>query len=139
MDKVLNVTTLHRSRRPRSPTSTRVTGSTRRWKTAVYAGIAKGYNDGTFRPNAPISRQEIACVLVQALGKSQLADSNAQAVTTFGDDHDIAWWSRGYIYVALQQNIVSGYTDNSFDPGRDGTRAEACAMISNFLKAYSGK
>ena len=138
MDKVLNVTTFTQQ----TPTFTDV--NTGDWfyqavEEAVYAGIAKGYNDGTFRPNAPISRQEIACVLVQALGKSQLADSNAQAVTTFGDDHDIAWWSRGYIYVALQQNIVSGYTDNSFDPGRDGTRAEACAMISNFLKAYSGK
>ena len=138
MDKVLNVTTFT----PQTPTFTDV--NTGDWfyqavEEAVYAGIAKGYNDGTFRPNSPISRQEIACVLVQALGKSQLANSNANAATTFGDDNGIAWWSRGYIYVALQQSIVSGYTDNSFDPGRDATRAEACAMISNFLKVYSGK
>jgi hypothetical protein len=104
-------------------------------ETSVYAGIFKGYGDGTFHPNAPISRQEIACVLVQALRKSQLADANAQAVTKFLDDNQIGWWSRGYIYVALQQGIVSGYPDNTFEPKAETTRAEACAMVANFLKA----
>ncbi len=80
MDKVLNLTPYT----PQTPTFTDVNPGD--WfyqavETAVYAGIAKGYGDGTFRPNAPISRQEIACVLVQALGKSQLANANAQAVT----------------------------------------------------------
>jgi hypothetical protein len=49
---------------------------------------------------------DIANVLVQALGKVQLANSNAQAVTKFLDDRDIAWWSRGFTYVALQEGIV---------------------------------
>ena len=106
-------------------------------ETAVYAGIAKGYGDGTFHPNAPISRQEIACVLIQALGKSQLAETNAQAVTKFVDDHSIASWSRGYVYETLQQGIINGYPDNTFKPASETTRAETCAMISNFLKDYS--
>jgi hypothetical protein len=132
MDKALNLTTYAQQ----TPTFTDV--NTTDWfdqvvETAVYAGIAKGYGDGAFHPNAPISRQEIACVLVQALGKSQAAESNAQAVTKFLDDHDVAWWSRGYIFVALQQNIVSGYPDGNFKPQDNATRAEACAMIENFL------
>ena len=136
MDKVLNLTTSTQQ----TPTFTDV--NTGDWfyqavETAVYAGIAKGYGDGTFHPNAPISRQEIACVLTQALGKSQLADANAQAVTKFTDDHDIAWWSRGYVYVTLQQGIVSGYPDNTFEPKDETTRAETSAMVSNFLKVYS--
>jgi hypothetical protein len=135
MDKVLNLT----SYTPQTPTFTDV--NTGDWfahavETAAHAGIAKGYGDGTFHPNAPISRQEIACVLVQALGKSQLADADAQAVTKFTDDHDIAWWSRGYVDVTLQQGIVSGYPDNTFEPKNETTRAESSAMISNFLKVY---
>ena len=105
-------------------------------ETAVHAGIAKGYGDGAFHPEAPISRQEIACILVQALGKSQLADANAKAVTKFVDDHDIAWWSRGYIFVALQQGLVNGYPDNTYEPLNETIRAEACAMVANFLNAH---
>jgi hypothetical protein len=102
-------------------------------ETAVYAGIFKGYGDGTFHPDAPISRQEIGCVLIQALEESQLADSNANAVTRFIDDHDIAWWSRGYAFVALRQGIIGGYPDGSFKPENETTRAEACAMVERFL------
>jgi hypothetical protein len=104
-------------------------------ETAVHAGIVKGNGDGTFQPNAPISRQEVVCALVQALGKSRLADSDAQTGTSFVDDHDIAWWSRGYIYVALQQGIISGYPDNTLRPRADATRAEASVMIVDFLGA----
>jgi hypothetical protein len=74
---------------------------------------------------------------VQALGKAQLADSNAQAVTKFLDDHDIAWWSRGFIYVALQEGIVSGYPDNTYRPENESSRAEACAMIERLLSINS--
>jgi hypothetical protein len=102
-------------------------------ETANHAGIEIGYHNGTFHPNAPISRQEIACVLVQALGKSQLAGSDAQAVTKFMDDHDIAWWSRGFVFVAMQQQIIGGYPNGTYEPENKTTRAEACAMISNFL------
>ena len=42
-------------------------------ETAVYAGIAKGYGNGTFRPGNPITREELACVLVQALGQQDEA------------------------------------------------------------------
>jgi hypothetical protein len=135
MDKLLNLTTYTQQ----TPTFTDVNQTDwfdRAVEESVYAGIFKGYGDGTFHPNAPISRQEIACVLVQALGKSQLADSNAQAVTKFLDDQSIAWWSRGYIFVALQQGIVNGYPDNTYKPGNETIRAEACAMVENFLSAY---
>jgi uncharacterized repeat protein (TIGR02543 family) len=144
MDKVLDLTTAPAEAGTRQQTPTFTDVSTGDWfdqavESAVYAGIAKGYGDGTFHPNAPISRQEIACVLVHALDESDLADSNARAVTKFLDDRDIAWWSRGFIFVALQQGIVSGYPDGSFKPENETTRAEACTMIANFLRAYSKK
>lgn len=134
MDKVLNLA-------PYTPqTSTFTDVNTTAWydqavETAVYAGIVKGYGNGTFLPNDPISRQEIACVLIQALGKSQLAEANANAVTKFTDDQSIASWSRGFVYETLQQGIINGYPDSTFKPDNETTRAEACAMVSNFLSA----
>jgi hypothetical protein len=104
-------------------------------KTAVYAGIFKGYGDGTFHPDAPISRQEIACVLVQAMGESQVATSDAHTVTKYVGDRNIAWWSRGYVFVATQQGIIDGYPDNTYKPRKATTRAESCAMVENLLKS----
>jgi hypothetical protein len=135
MDKALNLMPYT----PQSPTFTDVNPGD--WfdqavETANRAGIEIGYHDGTFRPNNPISRQEFACVLVQALGKADLANSYAQTATKYTDDHDIAWWSRGFVFVGTQQGILSGYTDNTFEPAHDTTRAEACAMIINFLNVY---
>jgi uncharacterized repeat protein (TIGR02543 family) len=104
-------------------------------ETAVYAGIVKGYNDGTFRPNAPISRQEMACVLVQALGEQSEAWSNVNHKTGFTDNTRISSWARGFVVVAVKDGLLKGYPDNSFRPQDNATRAEACAMIMNFLNA----
>jgi 2',3'-cyclic-nucleotide 2'-phosphodiesterase/3'-nucleotidase/5'-nucleotidase len=135
MDKVLNLTTYPQQTQAFTDVNT-ADWYNQAVETAVYAGIVKGYGDGTFHPNAPISRQEIACVLVQALGKSQLAEENDNNATKFLDDHSIALWSRGFVAVALQQGIVNGYPSGSFKPKNETTRAEACAMIMNFLKSY---
>jgi hypothetical protein len=40
------------------------------------------------------------------------------------------------VFVALQQGIVGGYPDGAFKPENGTTRAEACAMIGNFLSAH---
>jgi hypothetical protein len=134
MDKVLNLTTSTQQ------TPTFIDVNTGDWfdqavESAVYAGIAKGYGDGTFHPNAPISRQEIACVLVQALGKQSEAQSNVNHKTGFTDDASISSWARGFVAVAVNNGLLKGYPDNSFMPQGNATRAEACAMIVNFLNA----
>jgi hypothetical protein len=58
-------------------------------------------------------------------------------VTKFTDNQDIAWWARGYVYVALQQGIINGYPNNTYGSLNDTTRAEGSAMISNFRKSDS--
>jgi uncharacterized protein YjdB len=132
MDRVLDLTTLT----PQTPTFNDV--NTGEWfdqaiETAVHAGIVKGYGDGTFHPNAPISRQEMTCVLVQALGKSQLANADNQTVTNFTDNASISSWARGFVATAVTDTLLKGYPDNSFQPQGDTTRAEACTMIVNLL------
>jgi hypothetical protein len=67
-------------------------------------------------------------------GQVWLAGANAQAVTTFMDDHGIAWWPRGYVSEILQRGTVSRRSDNAFKPGTETICTETCAMLSNFLK-----
>jgi len=100
---------------------------------AVYAGITKGYVDNMFRPDGLITRQEIAVILVNALGKAEAAQAMMGTRTSFTDDAGIAAWARGYVAEASQAGLIKGYPDGSFGPGQDATRAEACVVISNLL------
>ena len=98
---------------------------------AARAGFSKGYDTGEFRPDAQITRQEMAVILIKAMGKENAAAAGEK--TSFTDDSSIASWARGFVVTAVSQGLVNGYEDNTFRPGNNATRAEACAMISKLL------
>jgi hypothetical protein len=102
-------------------------------ESAVYAGIANGEGDSSFSPGKPVTREEMAVILVNALGKQNEAKTSMGAQTGFADDVSISSWARGFVAVATKYGLLKGYPDNSFRPESDATRAEACAMISSFL------
>lgn len=105
-----------------------------RVEAAFKAGLVKGYDTGEFRPNALITRQEMTVILVRAMGMVNSASSNAGVKTRFADDSSIASWARGFVFVSAQQGLVTGYSDNTFGPDKNATRAEACAMIYKLLE-----
>ena len=88
------------------------------------AGIISGYPDGTFRPNAPITRAEMAKViaLFAKLDKSE------------DRFNDIAGhWAEAYIRLAAGNGWIAGYPDGSFKPQQNITRAETMTMINRVL------
>lgn len=110
------------------------------------AGIVKGYNNGEFRPNRSITRQEAAVILFNVLNyiqssKNTAAKSNASANETsvnvssntaskpFKDDDNISEWARAAIYHLLDTGIISGKPGNQFDPKASLSRAEAAKLI----------
>ena len=96
-------------------------------ETAKAAGFIGGYPDGTFRPNALITRAEIAKLVVLGAG---FATTN----TSGADFSDIATnWAKGYIMTASNNGIVNGYSDGTFRPNNSATRAEASVMVYNWL------
>lgn len=86
--------------------------------------IFKGYEDGTFRPDNNISRQEIAVALVRALGYEADAEVAAGTNSGFADDDAIAEWARGYVNIAVEKNLFTGYDDGEFKPTRTISRQE---------------
>ena len=98
--------------------------------TATNAGIVKGYLDGSFAPNAPITRAEFAAIAARF-------DSG----TYTGDDYfsDIAdHWANEYINRAAQRGWVNGYEDGTFKPDQTITRAEAMTLVNNVLNRKPG-
>src|SRR5208337_151700 len=99
----------------------------------VYAGIVKGDGNGAFKPDDPITREAVAVILVNALGKQGEAGASMSIKTGFTDDAQISSWARGDVVVAVKYGLLKGYPDGSFSPLGKATRAEACAMLWNYL------
>lgn len=107
---------------------------------AAKAGMVNGAGKN-FLPDAKISRQEIAIILVRALGSSSsLVNMSANISSGFADDQSIAPWAKGYVAIAVQNDLISGYPeDHTFRSERFATRAESCVMISRFRSEKAAK
>lgn len=90
-------------------------------------GILGGYEDGTFRPNASITRAEFAKIAV-----SFFDWADVYAVNNFVDVRDSAWYAN-YVAVAAELGLIEGYGGNVFRPDATITRAEACTIINRTL------
>lgn len=97
---------------------------------AVEAGIVSGYADGSIRPNARITRAEMASMIARAL---KLSDE-AGATTGFADDKDIPKWAKGAIEAVRKLGIVNGRGVNKFVPKGTATRAEAVTILVRILE-----
>ncbi len=93
---------------------------------AVAAGYTSGYPDGTFNPQAGVSRQEAASMLAKI---KNLDKSSNQTSSNFTDSSEISEWARGAVNAVFTARIMSGYPDNSFKPGKLLTRAETLVIL----------
>lgn len=96
---------------------------------AASLGIIKGYDDGSFHPDAEITRAEMAAMIAKAMGQPIAAN----APTGFADDKDIPGWAKSAVAYVKQAGIVKGKGNNEFAPRDHATRAEAVAVLLNML------
>ena len=89
------------------------------------AGIVSGYPDGTFRPNAPITRAEMSKIIALFAKLDKTTDRFS----------DIAGhWAEAYIKLAAGNGWIEGYPDGTFKPQQNITRAETVTMINRVLE-----
>ena len=89
-----------------------------------------GYSDGTVRPNANISRAEVATIFFRLL-KSDIRDGNLTADNEFSDVSDGKWHNKA-ISTMAKLGIVKGRRADRFDPDASITRAEFAAICARF-------
>ena len=94
--------------------------------TMASLGMLGGYPDGTFRPDAPITRAEFAAIALA------FAYDPASASCSYTDVSANAWY---YTYVAQATTYgwIGGYPDGSFRPNNSITRAEVAVIVNNML------
>ena len=93
--------------------------------TLTNAGILTGYEDGTFRPDAPITRAEFATIAARFY--------HAPEVTGDAFSDISGSWARAYINRAAARGLIDGYEDGTFRPNQNIKRDEAMKIINKVL------
>ena len=88
-------------------------------------GIITGYPDGTFRPNAAITRAEFAAIA------ARFDNDGDKTVAKFSDI--ATHWARDEISIAYNNGWITGYPNGTFGPQRDITRAETMTLVNRVL------
>lgn len=95
-------------------------------KTALDLKVVSGYEDNTFRASRNVTRQEVVIMLMKTFN----FEPSDIFINTFKDEEKIASWSKRYVNTACNLEIVKGYSDNTFMPDKNVTRAELFTMIA---------
>jgi len=100
---------------------------------AVAAKLISGFADGTFHPNAPVTRQELAELIVKTITNGKLPEVNEQVLNYFKDSDAIAKESRPYVAYAVLSGIFNPALDGNFNPSAEVTRDEVAKALKPIL------
>lgn len=101
---------------------------------AVSRGIVTGRSEGLFAPNAAISREEMAVMVIRALEVKQgKGIALPSGTASFADASGISSWANAYVTAAAEQGLVQGRSDHNFAPKELMTRAESAQVIYKLL------
>jgi hypothetical protein len=118
-------------------------------------GYMIGYDDGNFRPDDAVTREQIVAVLIRALymGGANVNDGNGindrnlieimkandpsldpeLLAISFNDSSSVSDWALDYIKIASSIGALQGYDDNTIRPLNNGTRAESAVLAERVL------
>lgn len=99
--------------------------------TAYAHGIINGYNNQYFGADDPLTREQMAAILVNALKLEPV-----KTYKTFADQENISSWALEFIKTVVGHKILAGYQDNTIRPQQKATRAE---IVSVIVRALSQK
>lgn len=119
---------------------------------AVALGIITGFEDRTFRPQTPVTREQLVSMVVRAMSDVPLANTYqatkptlpaipTQVTTNPFPDVDKTRWSAPQIQYMKNLGIIHGYSDGTFHPNQTVTRAELIVMlqaIDRYLVKFRG-
>jgi len=106
----------------------------------VDAGIVSGYEDGTYHPEYPVTRDQMAVYISRALvspsGDAGIPDP--PATPTFVDV-PATHWAYKHIESAVDQGVVTGYEDGTYQPANQVTRDQMAVYVARAMVAPSGE
>ncbi|WP_164472597.1 S-layer homology domain-containing protein [Cohnella candidum] len=86
-------------------------------------------NDSVIQAEKPATRLWASVLLVKSMKLEAEASAKMGTELSFRDADAIPAGSVGYVAVAIEKGLVSGYTDNTFQPNKPITRAELASIL----------
>ena len=108
-------------------------------KWASEKGIVEGMGNGTFLPNAPISREQMCVMLVNYIAYNGVQIIKVEDKAEFADNAKISDWAADRVYACQMADIINGKDAGLFDPQNTAIRAEVATMFSRFHAEYKDK
>ena len=99
-----------------------------RW--AAGQGIVGGYGDGTFGPNDPITREQLAVMLWRYVGSPAATGRELD----FNDTDEISGFALEAMRWAVENGILNGDGSGELGPKEQATRAQVAQMLKNFIE-----
>lgn len=91
-------------------------------------GVIAGYEDGSFRPNAPITRAEFAAIATRFFAERGVTYNEGLFADITGDE-----WFADVVAAVADRGLLGGYPDGTVRPNATITRAESCAVVNRTL------
>jgi hypothetical protein len=104
----------------------------------VGAGIVSGYEDGWYRPEAAVTRDQMAAYISRALAEGDENVPKPSGDATF-DDVSSDHWAYAYVEYAAAANIVRGYEDGLYHPEQEVDRGQMAAYIARSMVDPTGE
>jgi|GEM_PF-2343362 len=145
LNRAMIVTILHRREGTPAPSSTVIPFNdvpAGQWFTtaiiwAAENNIVSGIGGGRFAPNANITRQDLAVILMRYADHIGVNFPTVTTYSPFADNHMIAGYARDAVRDAVEAGIIGGTTGNRFAPLENATRAQTAAMLRRFITAIA--
>ena len=99
---------------------------------AEQTGVVDGYEDGTFRPDEPVTRQEFAQMLYNYAAYKGYDLSAKGDLTQFPDGDSVQAWALPAMTWANGNGLINGHDDGTLEPGGTTTRAQAASILMRF-------
>ena len=104
---------------------------------AAENGIVKGYDSKTFRPNANVTREQLAAILYRYAEYMNLSTKGASNLTKFDDYYTIGTWARDSLAWANYHGLINGVDSYHIDPKGNTTRAQLAAILHRFAVEFA--
>ncbi|BBI35088.1 S-layer homology domain-containing protein [Cohnella abietis] len=105
---------------------------------AVKANLVTGFSDNSFKPNANITREQMAVMVskaISAAGKTAPASAASNdALAKFNDKASISSWAQAAVSQSVEAKIITGATEKTFVPSANASRAQAVTMMKRLLQ-----
>ena len=100
---------------------------------AVDEGIFSGYNNGTFGPSAPMSREQLCVVLWRMQGEP----TSFESLKRFPDASDLSPFAEAAVRWAVEEGLLQGNAQGSLNPTGDLNRAEGATILMRYTEKFA--